>query len=139
MLQSCSNSDDSFTPQNIIPTLIAQGSLFSTYSNNNLANNIVINSDPEWNGFISNMNNPNNLSMTFSETNIDFNNFTIIAVFDQPRPTGGYEITINNIIENYDNVTVNIIHNGNGDATQMPTHPYYIVKTPKITKPVVFQ
>ena len=73
MLLSCRNSDDSFTPKNITPTLIAQRNLFSEYSNTTTtSSNLIINNDPDWNSFISNMNNPNNLSMSFNETNIDF-------------------------------------------------------------------
>ena len=140
MLLSCRNSDDSFTPQNITPTLIAQGNLFSEYSNTTTtSSNLIINNDPDWNSFISNMNNPNNLSMSFNETNIDFNNFTIIAVFDQVRPTGRYKVTINSIIENNDNIIVDLNYTGNGDATQMPSHPYCVVKIPKAKKQILFQ
>jgi hypothetical protein len=139
VLNSCDKNEESFSPQNINPTLIGEGSLFSTYSNNITSNNLVILNDQDWNNFISNMNNPNNLSMSFTETNIDFNNYMILAVFDEPRPTGGYQISITNIVENSNNIIVDFNLTGSGDLTQMPTHPYYIVKIPKSNKPVIFQ
>lgn len=139
---SCSNDNKNakiFTPQNITPILIGEGNLFSSFSNNTSANNLVILNDPDWNNFITNINNPNNLSMTFSETNIDFNNFMIVVIFDQPRPTDGYQVSITSITENNVNIVVDVNYVGSGGITQMPTHPYYIVKIPKSTKPVVFQ
>jgi hypothetical protein len=139
MFFSCKNETDQFIPKNINPTFIAEGILLSNFSKSSGTKNFVINSELEWDSFITSMDNPNGLSESFNEVTIDFDLFTVLAVFDQPRSTGGYTVTIKKIIENVDNIVVNVEYSGEADASQMPTHPYYIVKIPKVKKQVIFK
>jgi hypothetical protein len=90
----------------------------------------------DWNDFINNTWGANYSPPTEV---IDFNIYQVIASFDQPRTTGGYDISINSIIENQYNIVVQVSRTGSGNATQMPTRPYHIVKFLKSTKPVLFQ
>ena len=42
----------------------------------------------DWNNLMTQMNSVNNVTDSFSETNIDFNQFEIIAVFDSVHDNG---------------------------------------------------
>jgi hypothetical protein len=138
---SCNKIDDenSFEPQTITPVLIGKGDLLSAFSSNPVQQNIIITNTTEWNNFIVGMNNPNNLSKNFSEINVDFNNFQIIAVFDNIKQTGGFSIDITNVVENPNNIVVTIKHLLTGGDNTIITQPFHIVKIPKTIKPIVFQ
>jgi len=137
----CNKNDDenSFEPQTIEPVLIGKGDLLTAFSSNPLQQNIIITNKTEWDNFIVGMNNPNNLSNNFTEINIDFNNFQIIAVFDNVKQTGGFSIDITNVVENPNNIVVTIKHLFTGGDNTIITQPYHIVKIPKTSKPIVFQ
>ena len=135
MLLSCSNSDDSFTPQNITPTLIGKNSISNPSTP---LQNSLITSQVQWDNLLSIMNSTNNVSNNFLETNIDFNNFDIIAVFRNPISNSSSTVDITSIVEtgNQRAVTVqNLIDGVSADVAQ----PFHIVKIPKSTKPIVFQ
>ena len=139
MLFSCSNNDYSFTPQNITPILVAKGALHGNGAENISQQNIVITNQTQFNDLITSMNTVNNVSSSFTETNIDFNNFRVIAVFSNIKLNGGSTIDITNVVENSDNITVtiqNLLPEGDNPVMNQPFH---IVKIQNTIKPIVFQ
>ncbi len=131
-LYSC---NDNYEQQDITPVLISKGVTFNGNYNPTQHAEIFYN-QTTWENF---KNDIWQLSEFPDESNVDFNNDIVIAAFDLPRTTGGYEVTITSITENYETIIVHILYTGNGDATQMPTRPYHFVKIPKTTKPIIFQ
>jgi hypothetical protein len=137
---SCSKNDNqdntNIFPQTISPILISKGVVF--YGNYNLTQHgEVISSQSDWNNF---RNNYWIEGLSYPEANnVNFSTEMIILVFDTPRTTGGYDATINSIVENTSDIIVEVLYTGIGDVTGMPTRPYHFVKVPKSTKPVVFQ
>jgi D-arabinose 5-phosphate isomerase GutQ len=84
------------------------------------------------------MNEVNNVSSSFTETNINFSNYDIVAVFRNPISNSGSSVDITNIVENQTQrlVTVQYLTNGfNSNIAQ----PFHIVKIPKSSKPLIFQ
>jgi hypothetical protein len=75
----------------------------------------------------------------FIETEVDFNNYNVIAVFDEVYSNGGHSIDITNIIENENSIIVTIEKLLNGNLTSIVTQPYHIVKIPITTKPITFE
>lgn len=138
---SCNNNDDNnnvgFVPQTITPSLIGKGELFVPYNNINVQQNINITNQSDWNNFINVLGNSGNPSFILSETVIDFNNFEIIAIFDNVKPTGGNSVDITSIIENVDNISITIQRLQSGDATVV-TQPFHIVKVPISSKPLIY-
>ena len=134
---SCSKNDNAnnYSPQIITPILISKGVLFNG-NYNPIYHNRVFYTQTEWNDFINNIWGTSNAP---SNATVDFSLFEVIASFDQPRATGGFDINIISVTENQDNIVIQVSRTGNGDATQMPTRPYHFIKIPKSTKPVVFQ
>lgn len=139
MLLSCSNSDDSFTYQNITPILIGKGVLHGYGAENIPQQNIVITNQAQFNDLMNSMNTSNNVTNTFNETTIDFNNFRVIAVFSNIKMYGGSSIDITNVVENNDNITVTIQNLMPEGDNPVVNQPYHIVKIQNITKPIVFQ
>lgn len=140
VLASCSSENEANTPpQTVTPTLIASGSLYGSGSENIAQQNIVVTNQADWNALINQMDSLNNTSSSFTELNIDFDNYQLLLAFDQVRPTGGFSIAINSIFETSNTIEATVNVTGPGPiATMVITQPFYIVKIPKSTKPVVF-
>jgi|APEBP8051072433_1049376.scaffolds.fasta_scaffold02602_2 hypothetical protein len=136
MLLSCSNSDDSFTPQNITPILIGKGSLMGSEGIN--PQNLVINNQQDWNNII-NLIDQFRLAQFTETTNVDFNNFQLIAVFDNIYQSPTYDVTISSIIENQNNIVVTVTKTLNPSDATVVDQKFHIVKIPKSTKPILFQ
>lgn len=134
---SCANNnnENDFEPQTITPVLIGKGHL--NYNTFYTKQNIVITNNSEWQTLLNNFNSiNNNITATFTETNVDFNNYQIIVAIDAKNSSTSVDIT--NIIENTNNIAVTI-QNLQLGITQDVANPFHIVKIQKSTKPVVFQ
>jgi hypothetical protein len=135
---SCTKSDDEndFETQTITPVLVGKGNLMGS---ENISNqNIIIYDNASWSKIINSID-QYRLQQSFTSTNVDFNNFQIIAVIDAVKNSGGHSIDITNIEETPNNIVVTIKHLLPGDETTVMSQPFHIVKIPKSTKPVVFQ
>ena len=138
LLLGCNNDDNdssSTTTTLITFTLIGKSSISNP---NPLLQNIVITNQTQWNSLLTSMNAVNNVSDSFTEQNIDFNNFDVVAVFRNTLLNSSSTVDITGIEENQNNrlVTVQNLTDGiSGDFAQ----PFHIVKIPKSTKPVLFQ
>ena len=72
---------------------------------------------------------------------IDFDTETALAVFMGERPTGGYAITIDKVVEHEDQVVVTYIETAprsGMELTQVITRPFQIAVIPKTDKPIKF-
>ena len=150
IIVSCNNDEPEptppFVPVTIIPTIIAKRN--DKGPTEGISNeNFIINDNPNWTNIKNLMDAPyiaiglgnyyteNN----FTETTIDFTNFTGIAVFDQVYGGGGHSIDITNITEYENNIVVTVENLLTGNGSSVVTQPYHIVKIPKTTKPIVFE
>lgn len=138
LLNSCS-SNDNFQRQTMETTLIGKGNLTGNGAENIPRQRIVIYNRQDWTALINNMNAANNVTAGFTETNIDFNTFQVIAVFEEIKRNGGHSIDITNVVENESNIAVTVENLLTGGVTSVITQPYHIVKIPKSKKPVLFQ
>ncbi|MCD1118329.1 protease complex subunit PrcB family protein [Chryseobacterium turcicum] len=139
ILTSCrDNNDENIESKNQINfQLIGKGNLMgSSYAP---PQNTAITNSTQWNNFLNQIDSSNNHpSSTFTETNIDFNQFMVILVVDSVYPNGGHSVDIMTIDENSQNIEVDVEKLLQGDVTTVITQPYHIVKIPKILKPVIF-
>ena len=97
---------------------------------------MVINNTTDWQNLIIQMNSFNNVSGNFSETDIDFDNYLIIAVFLEVKPNG-WEVQINNITENENSLVVST--NENEFDSSVITQPFSIVKIRRTEKTIEFE
>ena len=132
---SCTKNENDFESQTITPVLVGKGNL--NYNSIYSKQNIVITNSNDWQTLLTNFNSiNNNISTSFTETNIDFNSYGIIVVIDAKNSSTSVDIT--NIMENTSDIAVTI-ENLKLGVTQDVANPFHIVKIPKSTKPVVFQ
>ena len=146
---SCNNDDDvapvvtpPFVPVVIEPILISKRDITPNVIN---PQKTVIDTNEEWNALLNQIDNfyqpfgIDFMTLYFSESIIDFNNYTIITVFDQVYNNGGHSVDIMNITEFEDNIKVTVENLQTGNTSNVGTQPYHIVKIPKATKPIVFE
>lgn len=135
----CSNSDDNNETPALTPTEISRGDLYGAGDEGIEESRLLITNVADWNALKNSMDSVNPISGGFTETTIDFQNYDVIAIFDEIKGYGGYTIAIDEITENEDNYIVSIVHTApSGFATTVITQPYHIYKIPKATKPVIF-
>jgi hypothetical protein len=118
--------------------LIAQGNV--TGREGIFKQNLVITSDTAWQNLITTMNLVNNVSDSFTEINIDFLEYQVIAVFDKLKLNGGWTIDITDITEDVDSTVITIQNLGKGDSNSVQIiRPFCIIKIPLSEKNIVFQ
>lgn len=131
----CSNDNDSiYQSTKIIFTEIGQG---FTELNDNLAQNLIIATETEWNILIDNL--PSEFVDNFNEININFNEFIIIAVITENQPNTGYSVSVNEIIENKNSINVFSEIQYTGSGYTRIVQPFHIVKIPSTSKEIVFE
>jgi len=100
---------------------------------------IIINTQGKWENLKSAMG--VQVTNSFNETEIDFDKYQVLAVFDEVRNTGGWEIVITKITGYKENLSVNVKVNKKS-CVAVPlemTQPYHIVKTHQILKTIEFK
>jgi hypothetical protein len=137
LMTSCSETDEDLNPINF--TAIGQKNLYGSGRENIIQQNLIISDSNTWNELMTKINSVNNNSEGFTETNIDFANFMVIAVFDKVYGNGGHSIDITKITETENKIIVTIDNVLKGDATLVMTQPYHIVKIKKTDKLIIFE
>lgn len=133
---SCDNKDENIESKTQINfQLIGKGELIG---HDLPQQNLVITNSAQWTALLNTLDSSNNVSGGFTETNIDFNQYMVIAAIDQTYLNGGHSIDIVSVDETALNIEVNVENLSPGNLTTVVTQPYHIVKIPKIAKPVTF-
>jgi hypothetical protein len=131
-LNSC--SDDNSKTTLITFTEIGKGTLGGKEKIEKA--NMVINNENDWQKLITKMNSTNKVSNSFSETDINFNSYLIIAVFLEVK-NNGWSVEITNIIENDNDLVVST--NETEFANSVITQAFCIVKIPTTKKTIIFK
>ncbi|WP_461599024.1 protease complex subunit PrcB family protein [Winogradskyella sp.] len=125
------------TKDNIV--VIGKGNLYGSGAERIDKQNLVITTSEEWKDLLNKMNSVNNVTDSFSETEIDFSKYIVITVFEEVKNTGGHSLDLI-IQEAKDKILVEVLRKSpDGIATSVMTQPYFIVKILKNDLPVVFQ
>ena len=135
---SCSSDDDNQTAQStpITFTEIGKGALFGNGTEGITQSNMVIDNSTDWQNLMTQMDSYSNVTTQFSETNIDFNTYTVIGIFLEVKPSG-WEVEISNIEENTTNIMVSKTETE--AINSVITQPFHIVKIPVTNKPIEFE
>ena len=121
-------------------SLIGQGSLYGNGDEGFTQQNIVISNEEDWTDFINSVDSYNEVSSSFSETDIDFDLYDVFAIMDQVRSSGGYAVSIDTVYETSEDVIVDVLASTpEGLVTTVITQPYYIAKYPKSGKTILFE
>jgi hypothetical protein len=137
LLNSCVNDDNAdYQSTEINFTEIGKGALFGNGQEGISQSNLTISNTNEWQNLISQMNSVNNVSENFTETDINFNEFTVFAIFLEVKGHG-WEIGTENVIENENNISVTTLENK--AINSVMTQPLSIIKIPKTEKTIIVE
>ncbi len=89
---------------------------------------VIISNVNDWQNLISQMNSVNNVSDDFTETEINFNKFTVFAIFLEVK-SNGWEIGTETVTENQNSISISTLETEY--VTTVITQPFSIVKVPK--------
>ena len=136
---NCSNDNDNtpFAPTAIEFTEIDRGQLDGYGIEGITASNMVVTNSSDWQNLMNQMNIFNNHTDDFTETDIDFEEYIIIAIFLEVK-ISFWAVTITDIIEKEDSVIVTSIED-NSSGSSVITQPFHIVKIPITEKPIEFE
>ena len=128
LVWNCSSDDNNPQMAIVESTLIAKGNLFGNGEEGISQQNLVISDQNTWSNLMVQMNTVNNVSYNFTETDIDFSQYTIIAVFNEVKTTGGHELQLN-IMSDTEHITVRVTDLiPERYVTLIITQPFHIVK-----------
>ncbi|PKB15178.1 protease complex subunit PrcB family protein [Flavobacterium sp. 5] len=132
---SCNNDDNSDIQSTEVNfTEIGKGALFGDGQEGISQSNLTITNTNDWKKLIAKMNSVNNVSNNFTETEINFNKFTIIAIFLEIKG-GGWEIVTENVSENHNTISISTLETP--FFTSVITQPFSIIKIPKTNKKII--
>lgn len=136
LITAC-NSDDSEEQT----TPVSYSLVFHNYvsgSEGDKKSNLVVKTDAEWDIFLAN---PKIKGRTyeFSETEIDFTKYQIIAIFDEMHPYNGYFVDIKEVREGKSTITIYLEYKNIVGFATVLTQPLTIAKIPKTNKKIVFK
>ena len=136
---SCNSEDYNLEMVDIESVLITKDNLFGNGGEGIIEQNLEITSQSMWNNLISQMNSVNNVSDNFSEIDIDFSQYKVIAIFDKIKNNGGHSLELN-LTGNSENIIVNINYiSPKGNVLTVITQPYHIVKISNSNLPIIFE
>lgn len=137
--------DDENTPENqpanITFTQVSKSELYGNGAENISQGNVVVNTTAQWQELLDKMTAVNDLPEDFTDTDIDFGQYTVIASFDEVKPNGGFAVNVTSVVNTGESVTVTVAYFSGGDGTgaTVMNQPYHIVKIPKTTLPIIFE
>ena len=97
--------------------------------------NLVIKTKTDWETLMQKMNTSGNVTDNFTETDIDFNTYMVIAVFLEVK-SSGWQVEITKITENRTNLVIDT--NEIESINTVITQPFHIVKIVKTEKQIIF-
>ena len=134
-LLGCSNSSTLASEINF--SLIKKGSLNG--SEGVTQSNLIVNDNTTWNDILNKIVSIGNPIEDFTETDIDFNRFQVIAVFHKVQFGGGHTLEIKKIIENNLNLIVIVEKTGYEGINTSIEQRFHIIKILKTDKNIVFE
>ena len=137
---SCKDNDiekEDETPKEIQFVVISQNEFHEGTKNGLLDINLVITNNNLWNDLKSKMSGTTD-DPDFSEEEIDFSKYQVIAIFDKTHNTGGWSIDVTDITEYLDKIVVSVSNLKTGNTAHESSSPYQIIKIPGLGKPIEF-
>ena len=123
----------------VVPILIGKDALFGNGEEGINKSNLIVTNTSDWTALIEKMDSVNNTSNDFTETDIDFSQFQVIAVFDRIRNQVDGIINISNFLDDKSEIKIFISYtNQAGPWLQVINQPFHIVKIKKSEKPIIF-
>lgn len=139
ILIGCNKNDDSvinFESTEIIPIEIGKDALYGVGEEGIAQSNLIITETADWQALMNQMNTINNVTESFSETDIDFDTYMVLAVFLDVK-NHGWEVEMNSVVEN--ETVVDVITQEIEFDSAVMCQPFHIIKIPVTGKEIVFE
>ena len=105
----CNKTSTEMASKNVESVLIAKGNLYGAGAEGIEKQNLVIANKNDWNALLTQLDTTNKVSQSFTETDIDFNKFTVIAIFESVKGSGGHKIAVD-ILETSEQKIITVKH-----------------------------
>ncbi|MCY1633073.1 protease complex subunit PrcB family protein [Marinifilum sp. D737] len=132
----CNDEDNSQLETTVDYTEIAKSALYGNGEEGISQSNMVIQNETDWENLKNQMDSYNDVTDNFHETNIDFENYTLIAVFLEIKMSG-YEVNIKKVTETENVISVSTTENA--FMSSVICQPFCIIKIPKTEKTIIFE
>jgi hypothetical protein len=137
----CGNGNEPENGTKIQFSVIGQGNNIYSGDNGFPEQYSVIRNNTDWENLITEIdanlyNNP--ISSTFTETDIDFSQFIIIAVVDEVKSGGNWSIDVTDITEYSGKIIVTVENLNVVGFANVITQPFQIIKIPVSNRQIVF-
>lgn len=137
-LASCDTTDEQDLSA-IQPEIISKGNLYGNGGEGITQQNLSITDQETWMAIMNQMDAVNNVSDDFTQTEINFSDYQLVAIFDDIKSNGGSSLEIN-LLENDDNIEIGVVHiNAEGNVPTVITQPYLIARIPSSDKTIIFK
>jgi len=133
-LAACEKASDFET--RVIPFEVIAKSVCCTTNQETAQKNEAITNQGAWENFLETLSSPP------QNIEIDFTNDMVLAVVDQIRSTGGYDVEIIEVKELENKIEVDVEYTApreNDIVSQALTQPYHIIKIEKQSKSFLFK
>ena len=128
-----------FTPINIDFNIIGSGKISLTDTSMDvLPGNYLITNQNDWTVLLSKINAANPDTTQSFDTNINFTESIVVAVFDENRSGGANKIFVTSIIENQTQINISVGLQ-TGGIMNVVQQVFQLVKMPITTKAITFQ
>lgn len=136
VLFGCNKVDEGLQTETAIAFIeIGNNALYGNGQEGITQSNMIISNPTDWQNLMSQMNTINTATANFKETEIDFDEFTVIAIFLDVKGSG-WEIKIKEVVENENAIHISTLETKY--ATTVMTQPFHLIKIPKTEKTIVF-
>ncbi|MCU4176843.1 hypothetical protein [Carboxylicivirga sp. N1Y90] len=132
----CNDANDIPIVKDISFEEIAKSALYGNGEEGISQSNMVIQNENDWKSLMTKMDSYNNATENFNKKNVDFDSYTIIAVFLEIKMYG-HEVGINKVTEKENHLYISTI-----EKQSMATvicQPYSIIEIPKTELPIIFE
>ena len=135
---SCSNDDDDNQTVQFTPVTFTEIGRGFTGLDGDMEQNLLITTETDWNSLLNYF--PSyTVDGYINETNIDFNEYSIIAIISEDQPNTGFSVNITSIEENDNLIIVYSEIQNAGSGYAVIVQPFQIVKIPQTNKPIEFE
>ncbi len=138
--QNQTQEDEEIITSSIATELVYKGQLGGGGTEGIQKQETHVTNTEDWEALLEKMDSVNSVSENFSNTPIDFTTHTIVAVFDEVRNSGGYDVSIT-MESTTENQVARICYSAPGSdeiVTLAITQPFCIVKIPISETALIF-
>ena len=130
------SKNDTFTEKEPTPVIIGKGQLYGNGREGIAQQELIVTSQKELDELIKKMSTNNDVSKYFSETKVNFEQYSVVAIFWKVLGSGPSDIEITKVIETEHQIKISgkILHRIGAVMNQ----PFCVLKLPKTTKKIEY-